>query len=40
MDPMTICFAAVVLLLVCLAASLAPARKAGSVNPLEALRTE
>jgi ABC-type lipoprotein release transport system permease subunit len=40
MDAGTIAGAAAVLVLVCLAASFVPARKAGSVNPLEALRTE
>jgi predicted permease len=40
MDAATIAGAATVLVLVCLAASAIPARKAGAVNPLDALRTE
>ena len=40
MDAATIAAAAAVLLLVCLLASAVPARKAGAVNPLDALRTE
>ncbi len=40
MDGVTIATAAGVLLLVCLAASAVPARKASSVDPLEALRAE
>jgi ABC-type antimicrobial peptide transport system permease subunit len=40
MDTATIAAAAAVLVLVCLAASAIPARKAGAVNPLDALRTE
>ncbi|MPY87828.1 MAG: FtsX-like permease family protein [Luteitalea sp.] len=40
MDAMTMVAAAAVLLLVCLAASASAARKAGTVSPLEALRSE
>ena len=40
MDAANIAGAAAVLVLVCLAASAVPARKAGSVNPLDALRSE
>jgi predicted permease len=40
MDVVTIAAAAGVLALVCLAASAVPARKAGAVDPLEALRSE
>ncbi len=40
MDAATIAGAAAVLAVVCIAASAAPARKAGSVSPLEALRNE
>ncbi|HEY3935789.1 MAG TPA: ABC transporter permease [Bryobacteraceae bacterium] len=40
MDTMTITGAALVLALVCLAASAVPARRAESVSPLEALRSE
>ncbi|MPY91259.1 MAG: FtsX-like permease family protein [Luteitalea sp.] len=40
MDATTMAGAAAVLALVCLSASLVPARKAGSVSPLEALRSE
>jgi ABC-type lipoprotein release transport system permease subunit len=40
MDAMTIAGAAVVLALVCLVASVVPVRKAESVSPLEALRSE
>ena len=40
MDAATIAGAAAVLAVVCLLASAVPARKAGAVNPLEALRTE
>jgi predicted permease len=40
MDATTVAGAAAVLVAVCLAASAVPARKAGSVNPLDALRTE
>ncbi len=40
MDPATIVGAAGALALVCIAASAAPARRAGAVSPLEALRSE
>jgi len=40
MDTVTVAGAAGVLTLVCLIASAIPARRAGSVNPLEALRAE
>jgi ABC-type antimicrobial peptide transport system permease subunit len=40
MDPATIAAAAAILALVCLVASAVPARKAESINPLAALRTE
>jgi ABC-type antimicrobial peptide transport system permease subunit len=40
MDAANIAGAAAVLVLVCLAASAVPARKAGSVSPLDALRSE
>jgi ABC-type antimicrobial peptide transport system permease subunit len=40
MDAMTIAGAAAVLALVCLATSAVPARRVGSVSPLETLRSE
>jgi ABC-type antimicrobial peptide transport system permease subunit len=40
MDAMTIAGAAIVLALVCLVASVVPARRAGSVSPIDALRSE
>jgi len=40
MDPVTIAGAAAVLAMVCLAASVIPARRAESVSPLDTLRTE
>jgi ABC-type antimicrobial peptide transport system permease subunit len=40
LDASTLAGAGAILALVCLVASAVPARRAGSVNPLEALRSE